>query len=89
MSKITQIERELLIVNDSIFHRLCSSFIHYKYNFNITDSGLTTGKDKPVKGTPDSYILNNGKTLFVEITTQEKDVFAKFTGDIDKCFKNS
>lgn len=85
MSKITQIERELLVVNDSIFHRLCSAFIHYKFNYNVTDKGLVKGKDKPVKGTPDSYILDNGKTLFVEITTQEKGVYEKFKKDIDKC----
>lgn len=87
MSKITQIERELLIANDSIFHRLCSSYIHYKYNFDITDKGLAKGKDKPAKGTPDSYILDNGKTLFVEITTQENGAYKKFAKDIDKCIE--
>lgn len=85
MSKITQIERELLIANDSIFHRLCSAYIHYKYNYDITDKGLAKGKDKPAKGTPDSYILDSGKTLFVEITTQESEVFKKFAEDINKC----
>ncbi|MCD8408569.1 hypothetical protein LNI96_11635 [Tenacibaculum dicentrarchi] len=85
MSKITQIERELLIANDSIFHRLCSSYIHYKYNYPITDKGLAKGKDKPAKGTPDSYILDNGKTLFVEVSTQESGIFKKFSQDIDKC----
>lgn len=87
MSKITQIERELLIANDSIFHRLCCAYIHYKYNFDITDKGLAKGKDKPAKGTPDSYILNNGKTLFVEITTQVSGVYKKFVKDIDKCLE--
>jgi len=87
MSKITQIERELLIANDSIFHRLCSGYIHYKYNFDITDKGIAKGKDKPAKGTPDSYILDNGKTLFVEITTQENGVFEKFNKDINKCLE--
>jgi hypothetical protein len=85
MSKITQIERELLIINDSVFHRLCSAYIRYKYNFNITDKGLAKGKDKPAKGTPDSYILDDGKNLFVEITTQEVGVFEKFKNDIKKC----
>ena len=89
MSKITQIERELIGVNDSIFHRLCSAYIHFKYGFNITDKGLAKGKDKPSKGTPDSYILENGKSLFVEITTQEKGVFDKFKDDINKCLDTS
>lgn len=87
MSKITQIERELLIINDSIFHRLCSSYIHYKFDYPITDKGLAKGKDKPAKGTPDSYILDNGKTLFVEVTTQEGGILEKFKKDIEKCIK--
>lgn len=87
MSKVTQIEREILIVNDSIFHRLCSSYIHFKFGFPITDTGLTKGKDKPAKGTPDSYILDNGKTIFVEVTTQGIGILEKFSKDIEKCIE--
>lgn len=87
MSKITQIERELLIANDSIFHRLCSSYIHYKLGYPITDKGLAKGKDKPAKGTPDSYVLDNDKTLFVEVSTQESGILEKFKKDISKCIE--
>ncbi len=87
MSKITLIEQALSSVNDSIFHRICSAYIHYKFDYLITDSGLALGKDKPTIGTPDSFVkLPNGNFIFVEITTQEKGAYQKFIKDLNKCF---
>lgn len=87
MSKISQIEAELLVMEQGVFQKLCDAFLFSKYNIHPRSEGGVAGKDKTKTGTPDSFvILSNGNFYFIEYTTQEKGVFSKFLEDLEKCF---
>ncbi|MGD1717496.1 hypothetical protein [Dapis sp. BLCC M172] len=46
-----------------------------------------TGANKTRPGTPDTLIiLENGKYILAEYTTQQEDICGKFKEDLDKCF---
>lgn len=90
MNYRNMIENKLLELEGGRFQKLCNEFLD---NLNIglvTDSGGQTGTDKTVVGTPDSYILlENGKFIFIEYTTQQSGVCKKFLDDIIKCLDES
>jgi hypothetical protein len=90
MSKITQIERELLAIDQATFQGLCDAYLAFK-GYNIKSLGSMKGQNKTILGTPDSFIsLPNGKYIFVEYTTTAKNkVFKKFEDDLEKCFDTS
>jgi hypothetical protein len=87
MSKINQIESEIRKLGDGAFHKLADAYLHKKGYDRINSLGSVVGADKSKKGTPDTFIpLPNGKYVFTEYTTQQKNLFAKLDADLDKCF---
>jgi hypothetical protein len=49
--------------------------------------GSALGKKKTAKGTPDTYVsLPNGKYVFVEYTSQERNLPKKLSDNLAKCF---
>ncbi len=88
MSKLNQIQNELLSKGQGEFQKLGDSYLAKKYPYaEIIPVGSTFGKDKTRIGTPDSlFKLENGRFLFVEYTTQETGLGNKFSKDLEKCF---
>lgn len=88
MSKLNQIQRELQAIDSAKFQKLGDSYLAKKYSYSeIIPIGSVIGKDKTRTGTPDTlFKLENGRFVFVEYTTQEKDIAKKFTQDLEKCF---
>ena len=87
MSKFNQIQNELKQINEAKFQELCDSFLYKKGYKNIEPFGSMIGKEKTVKGTPDSFArLPNGKFVFIEYTTNETNLFGKLEKDLDGCF---
>lgn len=87
MSKLNQIQRTLKEIDGAKFQQLCDMYLHHRGYERLNPIGLVTGTDKVVQGTPDSLVtLSNGKFVFVEYTTQQKNVCAKFLSDLGKCF---
>ena len=87
MSKINQIEQELSQIDASKFHKLINTYLSKKFSFMVHSNGTKIGEDKPISGTPDSFIaLEDGNYIFVECTTQKSDIVSKFLKDLEKCF---
>lgn len=87
MSKLNQIQSELKQINSAKFQELCDSYLYKKGYSDIEPFGSMVGKEKTVKGTPDSYIrLPNGNYIFIEYTTNESNLFSKLEKDLDGCF---
>lgn len=93
MTKIQEIETKLLSINDSVFQDLCDAYISLTDPLcmeSVCRTGMATGKQKPRKGTPDSYYLTtSGDYVLIEYTTQsdkpKKALLDKIKEDIDKC----
>jgi hypothetical protein len=93
MSKLNQIQNKLRGIDGAKFQKLCDSYLYKLGCKNIEPFGSMPGKDKTVKGTPDSFIrMPNGNYIFVEYTTKEKSrsnrtgLLNKLNDDLDKCF---
>ncbi|WP_314990714.1 ATP-binding protein [uncultured Campylobacter sp.] len=87
MSKINQIEQELSQIDASKFHKLINTYLSKKFSFMVHSNGAKIGEDKPISGTPDSFVaLEDGSYIFVECTTQKSDIVSKFSKDLNKCF---
>ena len=90
MAKINQIQNALKELDGAIFQKLSDSYLLRKGYNQINPIGSVIGKNKTKTGTPDTLIpIENGKYIFVEYTTLEKGVFAKFSDDIQKCLDES
>jgi hypothetical protein len=88
MSKINQIEKALSEIDSAKFHKLINAYLSQAYSYRITSSGTKPGEDKSQKGTPDSYaILDSGKYVFIECTTQKEKIAKKFLEDLEKCLE--
>lgn len=87
MSKINQIEKTLQEIDATEFHKLVDSYLSKAYSYHIVSNGTKIAENKPIKGTPDSFvILENRKYIFIEYTTQKTNIVSKFLKDLDKCF---
>lgn len=87
MSKLNEIQKKLLEIDATKFHKLVDTYLNKKYDYNIQSIGTKIAEDKPAKGTPDTLIpLDNGQYIFVEYTTQKTNIVKKFLEDIGKCF---
>lgn len=87
MSKITQIQNALSQINDAKFQFLCDDYLNLKYSYDVKGLGSMKGKEKTIKGTPDSLVLlPNGNYIFIEYTTKSKEVGKKFLADLKSCF---
>ncbi len=92
MTRLQQIESQLIAINDSVFQELCDKFLVRKHeNYKVfSRSGSQAGKQKTTRGTPDSFfLLPNGKYLFVEHSTNISAGVKKLTQDIQKCLDES
>lgn len=86
MSKLNQIQNALKDLDGGKFQKLCDSYLQEKGYANLDPLGSVFGADKVRKGTPDSAVRNDsGKLTLVEYTTQQDNLPAKLSSDIDKC----
>jgi len=86
--RLQLIEQKLLAIDSAAFQNLCDTYLVLReeefISFNRTGSQL--GKQKTIKGTPDTfYRLATGALGFVEYTTQAGQLTKKILEDIDKC----
>lgn len=86
--RLKLIEQQLLGIDSAAFQNLCDIYLALReqefISFNRIGSQL--GKQKTVKGTPDTFFrLSDGSLRYVEFTTKEDGLVAKIKEDIDKC----
>ncbi|HWA33436.1 MAG TPA: hypothetical protein VG737_04875, partial [Cyclobacteriaceae bacterium] len=88
MSRLSSIEDSLTRINEAAFQELCDHYLalrHADYK-TISRRGSQIGKDKTIRGTPDSFFqLDDGTYLFMEATTQQTDLLKKFKDDLTSC----
>ncbi|OKH26515.1 hypothetical protein NIES593_00135 [Hydrococcus rivularis NIES-593] len=90
MSKINQIQNELLRLDGGAFQKLADAYLYKRGYDRINPLGSVIGADKVRQGTPDTLVvLPNGKYVFAEYTTQKEGVTNKFKKDLNKCFDES
>lgn len=70
------------------FQNLFDAYLYKKYGFkNIQTLGVQTGTNKPTKGTPDSYVLNDdGKYILINYGSVSDYSVNKIKKDILSCF---
>ncbi|MEW6467458.1 MAG: hypothetical protein AB1458_00960 [Bacteroidota bacterium] len=86
--RLQLIEQKLKAIDSAAFQNLCDIYLARREetlrSFNRTGSQL--GKQKTVKGTPDTFFrLDDGSLRYVEYTTKADDLVSKIKGDIDSC----
>ena len=88
MSRLQAIENALSSINETVFQELCDSFLAIRNSsYSVfSRTGSQSGKQKTIKGTPDTFLLlPNGKYIFVEHSTNVKEGVSKLEEDIKKC----
>lgn len=90
--RLKLIEQQLLGIDSAAFQNLCDIYLKLREgefkSFNRTGSQF--GKQKTVKGTPDTFFRLDDDTLsFVEFTTKADNITFKIKDDIDKCLDSS
>jgi hypothetical protein len=88
MSRLQAIENGLSSINQAAFQNLCDSFLALRNsNYSaFSRTGSQSGKQKTVKGTPDTFLLlPSGKYIFVEYSTNISAGVSKLQEDIKKC----
>jgi broad-specificity NMP kinase len=90
--RLKLIEQQLIGIDSAAFQNLCDIYLALREqefaSFNRTGSQF--GKQKTVKGTPDTFFrLKDGSLRYVEFTTKEEGLVAKIKEDIDKCLDPS
>jgi negative regulator of replication initiation len=88
MSRLQSIEKALYSINQAAFQELCDSFLAIRNsNYSaFSRTGSQSGKQKTVKGTPDTFLLlPNGKYIFVEYSTNITAGLSKLEDDVKKC----
>ena len=65
MSRLQTIENALASINETVFQELCDSFLILKNeNYRaFSRVGSQSGKQKTIKGTPDTFLLNTQPIL--------------------------
>ena len=88
MAILQDIERRIEELSPSGFQQLCDAYLISKNRgkyFAFLRKGSMLGKDKTVKGTPDTLVYTyDNKYLFVEYSTNSKDKENKLIKDINK-----
>ncbi|MCY0977183.1 hypothetical protein PGH12_01300 [Chryseobacterium wangxinyae] len=90
--RLKLIEQQLIGIDSAAFQNLCDVYLNFKENDlqSISRAGSQFGKQKPIKGTPDTFFRNGeGKLIFVEFTTTNIGIVKKLKGDISKCIDSS
>lgn len=86
--RLKLIEQQLLGIDSAAFQNLCDIYLAFREQelASINRTGSQFGKQKTVKGTPDTFFrLADGSLRYVEFTTKADGLVAKITEDIDKC----
>lgn len=92
MARLQSIENALSSINETVFQELCDSFLSIRNENYLAFSrtGSQSGKQKTIKGTPDTFLLlPNGKYIFVEYSTNVTDGVSKLIKDLEKCIDSS
>ena len=87
MGRYQSVQNALISINETVFQDLCDNFLFARGERYIAFSrtGSQVGKQKTIKGTPDSYfLLENGKYVFVEYSTNVTQGVEKLLKDINK-----
>ncbi|MDJ0519384.1 MAG: ATP-binding protein [Trichodesmium sp. MO_231.B1] len=87
--KLIRLQNQFKELSGGKFQKLADAYLHKKIKQvkSIQPLGSVIGANKTKKGTPDSLIiLENGKYILAEYTTEEKGICKKFKNDLDKCF---
>lgn len=82
------IEQQLLGIDSAAFQNLCDIYLAFREPelTSINRTGSQFGKQKTVKGTPDTFFrLTDGSLRYVEFTTKADGLVDKIKEDIDKC----
>ena len=86
MSLIETIKQQILMLEQGTFQNMCNAILSKEGYGNIMALGSHAGTQKTTPGTPDAYFVSaDGRYVFVEYTTQQKDIADKIAGDISKC----
>lgn len=92
MARLQSIENALSSINETVFQELCDSFLSIRNENYLAFSrtGSQSGKQKTIKGTPDTFLLlPNGKYIFVEYSTNVTEGVSKLIKDLEKCVDSS
>lgn len=72
MNELNKIENAIKEIDATTFQKLCDEYLSRIFGGTLNPLGSEDGKNKPTKGTPDSYIINdNGEVYLMEYTSQE------------------
>jgi hypothetical protein len=86
--RLKLIEQQLLGIDSAAFQNLCDIYLAFREQefASINRTGSQFGKQKTVKGTPDTFFrLADGSLRYVEFTTKADGLVDKIQEDIDKC----
>lgn len=86
--RLKLIEQQLLGIDSAAFQNLCDIYLALREQefASINRTGSQFGKQKTVKGTPDTFFrLADGSLRYVEYTTKTDRLVDKIKKDIDKC----
>jgi hypothetical protein len=90
--RLKLIEQQLIGIDSAAFQNLCDVYLAFREQefASINRTGSQFGKQKTVKGTPDTFFrLSDGSLRYVEYTTKADGLVAKIKEDIDKCLDPS
>lgn len=91
MLRINDIQNRLVESEGGTFQKICNEILSQEGYVTYKLTGSLLGTNKTKKGTPDSvYIDKNnedGKYLYVEITTDKNNLPKKIIDDVKKCLK--
>ena len=87
MSNVNIVQQKILELEGGAFQKMFDAYLMKKYNFgNIQTLGVQTGTNKPTKGTPDSYVFEDGKYILINYGTVKENAAKKIRDDIQSCF---
>ncbi|MDL2243496.1 hypothetical protein LJB84_01475 [Bacteroidales bacterium OttesenSCG-928-J19] len=90
--RLQLIEQKLTVIDAAGFQSLCDAYLSLREteyrSYNRTGSQL--GKQKTIKGTPDTFMrLSDNLLVCVEYTTKAEDLVSKIKRDIDSCLNET
>ncbi len=86
MANIESIKQKILQLDPGAFQNMCDTYLCKSGYSNIVSLGGEAGTRKTTQGTPDTYFITDDEQyIFVEYTTQIKNLFAKIKDDLVKC----
>lgn len=86
--RLKLIEHQLLSIDSASFQNLCDIYLALREQelASINRTGSQLGKQKTVKGTPDTFFrLADGSLRYVEYSTKADNLVGKIKDDIEKC----